>query len=197
MRAIALLMALAVLGGCGANVTMFGHTVSEGKSREREKTAPVESTGASAAALAAPAGAAKSAPVVRDVLLSLSATVKQQLAGDTHFDDEALHAAIATELRSRGLMGPLESTSGTPIDILIDTYSLQATTNAAVSGRVASDAKLAGLVRVLDDSGKEQRSFKVQSEARLQIQATGKDPDALAALYKGLAIKIADGIAAK
>jgi hypothetical protein len=197
MRGIALLMALLVLGGCGANVTMFGHTVSEGKSHQKEPVAPVESTGASTAAVAAPAGAVQTAPVVRDVLLSLSATVKQQLAGDTHFDAEALHASVAAELRSRGLMGPPESTSGTPIDILIDTYSLQATTNAALFGRVASAGKLAGLVRVLDDSGKEQRSFKVQGEAKLQIATTGKDPEALSALYKDLARKVADGIAAK
>jgi hypothetical protein len=195
MRAAPLLMVVFVLAGCGANVTMFGHTVSKGKQAEKEPVAQQVPAGAAEAGAAAQAGKARAEPVVRDVLLSLNATLKQQIATDAHFDSETLHASIATELRSRGLMGPPESTSGTAIDILIDTYSLQATTSAAL-GRVASLGRIAGLVRVLDETGKERRSFKAQAEATLQVPAKGGDPAALSALYTKFAEQVAAGLAA-
>src|SRR6478752_1446368 len=138
-------MTLLMLGGCGANVQMFGHTVSKGKERAEEPAAQPVPAGAAETGTAAPAGAVKAAPVVRDVLLSLNATLKKQVAGDAYFDAGSLHESISMELRSRGLMGPPESASGTAIDILIDAYSLQATSNV---GRIA------GVVRVMDEAGK-------------------------------------------
>jgi len=197
MRSIPLLMALVMLGGCGAKVTMFGHTVSEGKERVEEPAAGPVPAGAAETGTAAPADAVKAAPVVRDVLLSLNATLKKQVAGDAYFDAGSLHESISMELRSRGLMGPPDSASGTAIDILVDTYSLQATTNTAVFGRVASTGRLAGLVRVLDESGKEQRSFKAQAEAKLEVPTKGSDPAVLSALYGKFAEQVASGLAAR
>jgi len=196
VRKIPLLMTLLMLGGCGANVQMFGHTVSKGKERAEEPAAQPVPAGAAETGTAAPAGAVKAAPVVRDVLLSLNATLKKQVAGDAHFDAGSLHESISMELRSRGLMGPPDSASGTAIDILIDTYSLQATTSTAVFGRVASIGRLAGLVRVLDESGKEQRSFKAQAEANLQVPTKAGDPAVLSGLYGKFAEQVAGGLAA-
>jgi len=200
MRTMPLLIALVILGGCATtNVEMFGHTVSRAKEREAEPAAQAPGaaeTGGAAQVGTAKAGSAKTEPVVRDVLLSLNATLKQQVATDAHFDAETLHASIAKELRVRGLMGPPESTSGTAIDILIDTYSLQATSDTAPFGRVASVGRLAGLVRVLDESGKERRSFKAQAEATLQVPTKGKDAAALSGLYEKFAAQVATGLAA-
>ena len=187
MRKMPLLMASVVLGGCGANVTMFGHTVREGKPEEKEPVAQQAPAGAAEAGVAANPGTAKAEPVVRDVLLSLNATLKKQVVTDAYFDSESLRTSIATELRSRGLMGSPDSTSGTAIDILIDSYSLQATSNV---GRIA------GLVRVLDEAGKERRSFKAQAEATLQVPVKGMDSAALSALYGKFAEQVATGLAA-
>jgi len=195
-----LLASIALLSSaCGAQVNLFGHTVSEGKSRQ-PAAGEEQASGQGAAANAANGNAdsaAQAHPLVRDVLLSLNASVRQQASTDRRFDDEALHAAIAAELRQRGLMGGPDSTEGTPVDILIDGYSLQATGNAAVAGHVAHAGKLSGLVRVLDADGREQRSFKVRADAIVQIPAQGSDAAALNELYGRFAAMTADGLAPK
>jgi hypothetical protein len=184
------------LAACGAQVNLFGHTVSDGKPKQVPQAGEGEAVGQSGAGAAAAAKGQPAAPMVRDVLLSLNATVRKQVAGEREFDDARLHAMIAAELRQRGLMGPEDSTTGTPVDILIDGYSLQPTGNAAAGG-VSHAGRLSGLVRVLDADGKEQRSFKVQAEAAVPASAQGAEASVLEGLYGKFAALTADGLAPK
>lgn len=204
LPAILLASIAAVSTACGTQVNLFGHTVSDGRPKEPQPPAEAaqgEGQGpagnASGSKGATGAATTQNRPIVRDVLLSLNATVRQQATTDRRFDNETLHAAVAAELRQRGLMGDPDSTDGTPVDILIDGYSLQPTGNAAVMGRVAHAGRLSGLVRVLDVDGKEQRSFKVQAEAIVQIPVQGSDAAALNDLYGKFAAMTADGLAPK
>ena len=199
MRAFsAMLLAAAAMlvTGCGAQVNLFGHTVSEGRSKEKQPPESGEGPGRSGenTQTSAAGAGAEARPLFRDVLLSLNATVRKQAATDHHLDDGSLHAAIAAELRQRGLMGGLDSTDGTPVDILVDGYSLQPTGSAA-AGRVPHAGRISGLVRVLDADGKEQRSFKVRAEAMVQIPAQGSAADAMNELYRRFAAMTADGLA--
>ena len=190
-RSIPALLLCIGLAACGAQVNLFGHTVSDGKPRQVPGAGEAsEENGTATAAKDQPA-----APIVRDVLLSLNATGRKQVAGERQFDDERLHAAIAAELRQRKLMGPEDSSTGTPVDILIDGYSLQPTGNAAAAAGATHAGRLTGLVRVLDATGKEQRSFKVQAEAPVSAPAQGADAAVLDGLYARFAALTADGLA--
>ena len=192
-RPILALLLCAGLSACGTQVNLFGHTVSDGKPRQVPEAGEVaDENGTGTAAKGQPA-----APIVRDVLLSLNATVRQQVTGDPQFDDERLHAMIAAELRQRGLMGPEDSTTGTPVDILIDGYSLQPESSAAAAAGTTQAGRLSGLVRLLDASGREQRSFKVQAEAAVPVQAQGAGAPALEGLFAKFAVLAADGLAPK
>lgn len=187
MKRFAVVLALCcITAACGTQVNVFGHTVHEGKSRQEPP--PPEEIDEESAAASEPATGVVQPAIVRDVLLALNATVKKQVANDRAFDTEALLASITAELRSRGQMGAEDSTSGTPIDILIDGYTLRSGSHAAT---------LSGLVRVLDSADRERRSFKVLAEATLQVPAQGAEAATLEPLYRRFAALTAEGLAAE
>ena len=89
MRAFsAMLLAAAAMlvTGCGAQVNLFGHTVSEGRSKEKQPPESGEGPGRSGenTQTSAAGAGAEARPLFRDVLLSLNATVRKQAATDHH-----------------------------------------------------------------------------------------------------------------
>lgn len=133
----------------------------------------------------------------RDLLLSLNATLRQQVATDDRFSAEQLRAATVTELQKRGLLGAGagDAGQGDAADILVDAFSVQPSGNVVLFGRIPSTGTLAGLVRILDADGREQRNFKVRAEAALNLSRDGKDKNPLRPLYREFAAKVADGLA--
>lgn len=193
-----LLLALGSLTGCG-EVVVFGHTVREGHASSVSSTAP-------ASTVPAPVSQADSKPVaqlsvvsssqalkIKSVTLALSSPAEHEAATDSRFKRDALLDAIKDELRSRKVFDEADS-SATVVEVSIDDFAVQPTTNAIVFGRIFSNGALVGMVRSRDAQGTALQNFKIDAQARLAIDANGEDPNPLAPLYRRFAVLMADSV---
>jgi hypothetical protein len=161
-------MLLALLAGCGAQVTLQGHTVSEGR--------PGPAKLANARDMAA--------AVVRSVSITFTPTVRQQLPGEAGFDADALHETIERELAARALLDA--QGSGPELEVLVDALEVKPTGSRLV---------VAARVRLLGAESVEQRSYNVRAEAPAIMPGAARGADELRAIYRRFAVLLAEGLA--
>ena len=113
----------------------------------------------------------------------------------SHFDVEAVRAAVEDELRSRGLLSAgTAATDARKIQLLVEDVSVRRMTNAVVMGRVISSAKLTAHVTVRDSAGHELQSYQAVADTKLSRAADSRKGDDLSPLYRHLATLAVNGL---
>lgn len=178
-----LLLIFALLAGCG-EVVIFGHTVREGNASSESKA---ESKEPASSNVAPEYHAVK----VKTVTLALTQPAEEKAASDSKFDKDALLGAIKDELRSRQVLDETDAGAGM-VEISIDNFAVQPTTNAIVFGRIYSEGTLTGTVRLRNAAGDTAQSFHIDAQTRFSIDASGEEPNPLGPLYHRFAVLTAD-----
>jgi hypothetical protein len=165
MRSALLLVLVTACGGCA-------HTTSSG-------------TGS------APAPAAQSGAAITRLIIDFTPSVSAQVEGDPRFDSGALRKAVADGLSVQGLLdfrSPVVQTMA----IEVEEFSVRATSNTVLMGRLASVGVLGATVRIRDGSSAELRRFTVRAELPMNIDRTGRSRNPLEALYAGFTRLVAE-----
>lgn len=211
MRALFLVPVALVLSGCGRWV-VFGHTF-ESEPAAQQAVPPQPGTAPSSAAqpaapdstgaqptsapsanqpLAAttPPGQASLAPSrspLQGVTVTLTSAAQEQAATDPRFKQDAVVAAVESELRARKLLAEDGVKPERTVTIVIDDFATHPTSNAVIFGYVTSEGTLTGDVDVRATSGQQLQAFQVTAKSRLVTRASGEDNQALHALYRKFA----------
>jgi hypothetical protein len=146
----------------------------------------------SARAPAAQSGAAK----ITRLIIDLTPAASAQVEGDSRFDSGALRKAVADGLAAKGLLD-YESPAVQTMAIEVEEFSVRATSNMVMMGRLASIGVLGATVRIRDGSSAELRRFNVRAELPMNIDRTGRNRNPLEALYTGFTRLVADELAGR
>jgi hypothetical protein len=196
-----LILTLGLLGAC-TRVTVFGHTVKDDGAPAAQPAPAAAGPSASAVAPAVPA-VSRIAPSVQPgktpitrLALEFTPAARQQVDADKRFSVEALRDAVAAELQSRQLLDLQTTGSGTGriAEIQMEEFTLRATSNLVLFGRLPSVGVLAGTVRIRAAAGGDAQEYRVRADIPLSISKNGTHKHPLQNLYGGFARQLADDI---
>lgn len=133
------------------------------------------------------------APITR-LAVEFTPAARAQADGDERFNAEALRNALLAELKNRKLLDLQPSGTGRAAVMQIEEFSVQATSNVVVLGRLASSGVLAGTFRVRDSAGGATREWPVRTELAMKVSRSGTEKNPLKALYAAFARQMADAL---
>jgi hypothetical protein len=159
----ALLMTLAILGGCASGVTRM----------DSPGTATVAS-----------AGSATTSGTVRSVNLFLNEDAKKLVADNLKFNQDTLRSVIERALTAQNLIKP---DSPETMDIEITDFRTRSNFSAIMFGFLAGNDSIEGVVTIKDAAGNVLKRAKVSASYALGGLAGGQDEARMNWLYESFA----------
>jgi hypothetical protein len=216
MRALFLFPIAIALSGC-ARWVVFGHDFGAPGSERAAQQQPVPPQSATApsqptdvAPFADQPVASEKPPVqpspgpslspFKGVTVTLTLPAQEKAAADRRFKEDAVIAAIESELRARKLLAEDDATAERTVAVVIDDFATRPTSNAVIFGHVMGEGTLTGIVNVRASSGRQLQTFRITAKSRLVTPASGEDNQALRALYSkfaNLAVNTLSGTSGK
>jgi len=164
IKLAAVLLSVAVLGGCASGVTRMD-TPSAGASPAATATAPIERT-------------------VKSVNLSLSDDAKKLVGDNLKFNQETLRTTIERALNGQNLV---KAEASQVLDIEITSFRTRSNFTAIMFGFMAGNDNVEGVVSVKDANGKVLKRAKVAASYALGGLAGGQDDARMSWLYEEFA----------
>jgi hypothetical protein len=121
---------------------------------------------------------------VSEVSVRMSEDGKKKLADNIKFDADALKTNVDRTLRAANLV---DSSKGEKLEVEVTSIYIRGTFSAVMFGALAGVDNVTGNVRVLDASGKTQRSFEVSASYGFGGWGGGQDSARLNYLYEKFA----------
>lgn len=174
--------------GCG-HVAVFGHTIGESTTSTPPPSSSDAATNSSAAVSEKSNPVAPELQKVKGVIVVLTKEAAEKVTTDSKFSAEAFLEAIKKELTSRYVLHESDSQVTSILEIVIDEYALQPSSNAILFGQIIHNGKLYGALRVRDAKGNDWNN-RIEARARVSIAAKGETKNPLAPLYREFAIAV-------
>jgi hypothetical protein len=217
MRALFIVPIAIALSGCGQWV-VFGHTY--GGEPAAQQAVPPQPTPAPQPAAPGSAGAQStgvapsadqprapetpprqptpgpSRSPLKGVTVTLALPAQEQAATDGRLKEDAVAAAIESELRAHKLLAEDDAKAERTMAIVIDDFAIRPTSNTVIFGYVINEGTLTGTVDVHGTSGQQLQTFQITAKSRLVIPASGEDDHALRTLYNKFANLTVDKLSA-